>query len=421
MINFRIWLEQRGALEDFFVRVKRRVLATMVVQPTRVTFTFPLNYREMWVTAPAAPTIEKPAAEEPMERMPMGLAAGQYPEPTVEQRGFQQKKGLGAEKALRSLADPEWMDWGKYRKVMGKGLGKISSIIGFLFEIDVFLYFVKSKGLNTPSFVTQFETEKKEYIEQMSLKVPDDESKQMILFSIKTHAQDLAEKMLQKTASVLNCNVDNVMFTGGPTLAEKQRRDPADLALVCSEEEKRLGWSLKLTGETRVFVANLSPKSTYKLLGGGREKSFETAMKAGMDRWKKYGRQGYDFFLEEIMPYFNQAAEKKFENPASAPRIFANMLTKLLTGDKETRLAIRHYATGAKGGGADWSGAIKRDFYTNGRLKAKPNAVIIVEPSKTQLKITYKLKGGSQHGTKIFFSPKGEDITIKVTNLTSDR
>jgi hypothetical protein len=361
----------------------------------------------------------------PQQASPALLAAGQYPQPTSEavKRPYWLKKGKGAQLSLiGSLQDlqepqPTW-DWEKYQKTMGTGLSRVADIMGLLFEIEVFLFLIQSHGLDTHSSISQFESDKQAYINMMSEKKPDQEAVRMIVFTVEKHAKDLALKMLQRSNQILKCQPDFAVFSGGPTVRGLSRPNPSDIILVCSQVEKELGWSLKFTGETRVSMTDVSPTTAYKMLGGRRDKGFEKAFKKGIEKWEKYG--DYDFFLEEIIPYFRHAAEKNFGNPSTAPKKFASLINKVIANDYQTMLGVRNYASVARGG-VDWSGAIEKDFITNGKLKAKPNAVVTVETEKSQVKLTYKLKGGSQHGTKIFFAPKNKDIKIKVTNLTSNR
>ena len=52
----------------------------------------------------------------------------------------------------------------------------------------------------------------------------------------------------------------------------------------------------------------------------------------------------------------------------------------------------------------------------------KPGAALLVQERepKTYVQLTYKVEGGTPHGTSVFFEPKLEKVDVKVNNLASE-
>ena len=236
-----------------------------------------------------------------------------------------------------------------------------------------------------------------------------------IISFVRMHAEDLGKQILQKTKSVLKCNVDQIEFTGGFSKNLAVREDPSDIRLSCSSG-KGLGWNIKFGSETRMQLAQVSHSVGYKMLGGTKKNAFAKDLSDAGDNYKEIKRV--------TIEYLDDAARKTFgEHPDGNTKRFVSILNNLISGSAhETMMAPRNYVTGL--GGAELSKNIQKDFQTSTRpgpkIKARPDATVEVHATDTYVILTYKVPGGSYDGTKIIFWPRAENIGVKVTNLTSE-
>jgi hypothetical protein len=418
MTNFRRWLEaaERNPLDDFYGKIKRHVMASMRPQDGRVGFSFPDNYQSLISFAePETISLKFP-------QKPVALAAGTLPEPVIEQtHAF--KKGRGAQAAMKQIvmADPAWMDWDLFQQVVGAKFGDIAGPLGLIFEVDIFLYFLESMKLRdaqeqeTVSSIDFFRRKKDSHVPEVQKVLKDPTHLRIALFTSQTHAEDLANDMYSKSASILKCKPAEVSFAGGTrrTVAGGSRReDPADIYLLCGQGH--MGWSVKFAGQTEVAITDTGPLGAYKMLGGRARKGLKEELEAA--------RESGDVktLVRTITNKLTEAADIRFSNPATAPKHFANLMNDLVTAGFATLPAVRHYASTHKGG-AGWSPALQKDFkIKDGKLRRRQGATVTVRPTETKLKISYKVPGGSRGGTNIIFVPQADgNVKIKVNNLTS--
>jgi len=417
MTNFKTWLEaaERNPLDDFYGKIKRHVMASMRPKGGRVGFSFPDNYQSLVTFAePETISLKFP-------QRPVALAAGTFPEPVMEQtHAF--KKGRGAQAAMKQIvmADPAWMDWDLFQQVVGTKFGEIAGPLGLIFEVDIFLYFLENMNLRdadeqeSVSSINFFRRKKESHIPDVQKALKDPTHLRIALFTSQTHAEDLANDMYSKSASILKCQPAEVSFAGGTrrTTGGVQREDPADIYLLCGQGH--LGWSVKFAGQTEVAITDTGPLGAYKMLGGRARKGLKEELEAA--------RESGDIKLmvRTVVAKLTEAAHTRFSNPKTAPKHFANLMNELVTAGFATLPAVRHYASTHKGG-AGWSPALQKDFkIKDGKLMRKPGATVTVRPTETKVKISYKVPDGSRGGTNIIFVPQADgDVKVKVNNLTS--
>lgn len=414
-MNFKEWLitEQASILPDvraLLQNVERSVLRSMKTGPEGVSFSFPLNY-DQFTPETISSRASIPAGAQ------LSLAAHTI---TIEAIGHGVKYGKGemAYRALGGLTKPDWTpeEIMKFKRGLQKGIRKFAGDLGFLFELDVFIFLHEDAGLNDiRGYVQRAYGQRDHHVSEIRRLAHKGAINQIISFA-GMHAENLGRQILQKTRSILRCNVDQIEFTGGGPKFIATREDPADIRLSCSSGKRGLGWNIKFGSETRMQLAGLSHSVAYKMLGGTMKSSFAEDLSDAGEDYKK--------IKMVTLGYLEDAARKTFgEHPGNLKK-FVSILNNLISGSAhETMIAPRNYITGL--GGAEFSKNIKKDFQTTTKpgpkLRARSDATVEINATDTYLMLTYKVPGGSFDGTKITFWPRAENVAVKVTNLTTER
>jgi hypothetical protein len=432
-MEFRNWFNE----ESFFDKIKQYVLGHMLVEQNRIVFSFP-KYTDLVTNLPQYKQNSSSVAfSKPQPAM--SLSAHTSYNGTV----YSEKEGTtkvgGAVKALKMLSNPQWSQqkWRSFEGTIGHDLPKFAAPLGFLFEVEIYLYFLVERKMvdrddNEVVGSIQFmKTKRKRYMSEIQLAVKDKNKSDGLFYMVQTHAKDLAEQIYNRSVKILKCSPIQCMYTGGEGEFVAQRNDPADMILYCGKQKSGIGWSVKLTSETKTHIMTATALSAYKLLGGGDEDGFREELEsanAGVHHWDYFKRLN-----EVVVSNLEKVAEVNFtNNPSKFVFLLNDLLSgKALRGRYDTYVAVRNY-TSPSMGSADWSGNIRKDFIatddTKGKLRARTEAEVTVEvpPGRTYVLLRYKVAGGSHYGTCILFEPRiGADgsprIMVKATNLTTDR
>lgn len=408
-MDFRNWLE----LESMLKVASQHILSTLKVERGYVRITFPANY-ESFVSKSTAPTIQQPQA--------MTIAAGTiYAGDKLDEARQGGTKDVGAMKSLQQVANPKWSDaqWKSFQQITAK-TGSIGRQMGLLFELEIIVYLMTNKGLQdqeedgTIRSINLFNKKRRGYIQEIEKVVFDKAKTKQIIFMVQSHAANLAEQIYEQSSKLLKCTPDSLRFSGGGSDWALERKNPADLFIACKSKE--MGWNVKFTSETRVHVMSATPNSLYRVFGGTDEEQFNQDFAHHMQGAADYNF--YDTFRAATIAVLTPLAQEKFEgNPVA----FTNLFNQLLSGNNKTGMAVRNWASPSMGG-AQWSVNIQKDFDIKGtKLLPKSDANVEVTSNDTYLKLNYKRPGGSFDGTSILFQPRNDSVTVKVTNLTTDR
>lgn len=438
LLDFREWMEEEEGLDDFFRKIKQKILQNSESEQGRISFRFPNNYQSLLGVASEPTTIKLPTQQGSSEQEPMRLAA--HYDPLLETKPDEKQKG--AVLSLQTLNDPGWKtrQWNLFKKIIRQSAGRFGAELGYLFEIEVFLYLIKTKkledrdedagvGVGTVEF---FEKKRDRYLSDITSKVQKlqanrQEAVDLLYHMVLENAKDLAEQIYRRSQQILRCNPDQVSFSGGrDTDWADVRQNPADITLFCTKNldsgaRGKLGWSIKFTTEHKVHIASLRPLPAYKLLGGGSDKQFEKDLNDAMSTSDQFS-----FFKDwrlAVIDLLGRPAEKFQDNPSK----FVALLNDLLSGVRgrgryDTMPAVVNYARRIRGG-ADWSGYMQKDFIATtdpkAKLKARPDATVDVVVNNTYVKLIYHRPGGSRSGTAITFEPRSDRVIVKVSNLTA--
>ena len=438
-MTFKEWIDQEEEQfdpEDFFGKIERYIFTHMRAEQGRVNFHFP-NYQMLIVPSLLLKKPHEPVSQPTPQTTLAAHAQYTHPliseEDTLKYAGIGTSKWSGATKALRQVTDPGWQpaQWNAFEKIIKSKIRKIASLMGFLFEIEIYLYLehqkhVKNRDdeeLGQANNAMGIEENRDKYMSEIKSKLGSERQANQIYLMVMSHAKDLAEKIFSKTQKTLKCTPDQIVFTGGNVGDFKERKNPADITLLCSgiiDGTHSLGWNIKLTSEGRINMAMLSPLRTYELLGGKNPRRFTSALEHGMSNASETSY--YTDFRNTIIPLLSKTSE---ENIDGNPQKFVKILNWLIAGNHDIKnpvaLAVRHYASSAMGG-AEWSSSLKRDFNIQGlQLKPKEGAEVHVVSNSTYVKLTYKHPEGSSAGTSILFEPRSDKVIIKVSNLTREK
>lgn len=177
---------------------------------------------------------------------------------------------------------------------------------------------------------------------------------------------------------------------------------------------RRLGLNIKMTTETRTPITTLSSVTVYRLLGGTNPEAFASHV---------YPATPDEPNVEEPIPGVNvmeeltELARQRFTNQ---PHNFANFVNYILSNHEDTIPAVRLYHRGRSIVG--YSPALQMDFDVGEdgiHLIAKPNATVSVVPTKTYIRVTYKVDGGTTYGTSVFLYILGsQEVDVKMTNIS---
>ena len=440
-LTFREWMEAEEGLDNFFNKIKQQTLQKFESEQGRITFQFPGDYQSLLGAVSEPATIAFPTTGNVAEPEPMRLAA--HYNPLLETKP--DEKVLGAVQSLKTLNDPGWKtkQWDLFKKIIKQSAGRFGAELGYLFEIEVFLYLIKSKRLNDRDegesgvgTVELFEKKRDRFLSDITSKVQRlsanrQEAVNLLYHMVLENAKDLGEQIYSRTQQVLKCTPDEITFTGGrETDWSDVRQNPADITLYCTDaldmgERGKLGWSVKFTTEHKVHIASLRPLPAYKLLGGRSNRQFEKDLNDAMNTSTEFSF--YKDWRLAVIDLLSRPAQAFQGNPQK----FVSLLNDLLSGVSsqgsryDTMPAVRNYARGIRGG-ADWSGYMQKDFIATSdpkaKLKARPDATVDVVDNSTYVKLVYhrpKGAGGSRSGTAITFEPRSDRVIVKVTNLTA--
>jgi hypothetical protein len=390
-------------LNQFFGKAKAMTLSSAKVVDNRVAYKFPEYQNLISIQNPMSLVAHKIIDE---VKIPL-------PKDKAHDKGFRTYRGVKDERGLG--IDPE-KDWGwkkkqvgEFEKSMQDNIKTIASPLGFLFETSIFLYFTESKNYhdadNGEMRVPSAHQGLIEKIKSVMGGVTP-----LVMQMVEAHAKDMAEKIEAQTTKFLGCS-DMIWFAGGTDSYQSTRQSPADIYVGCSEnaEKPSMGYSLKFGTETRINVASLTMNSVSELLGGDPKEFQYIEEDPGSSEWNE---EAVDILTD-------------FATPMSAAK-YTRILNTLLTGNRDVMPAPRNYASTDQGA-PEWSDNIRKDFVVTDDLsnplkpKRGKGAKVTVEGTKGYMKMRYKVKGGSLHGTVITFRPMNGTVKIQVTNLTSSR
>jgi hypothetical protein len=448
LLNFKEWIgseEQETDLDRFFNTIKQQTLSKFHMETGKVSFQFPVNYQSIMSDSGAIATIKMPQKSREARPTAMMQLAAHY-DPLLETRP--DEKELGAVKSLQTLADPGWnaSQWNLFKKIIRVSARTFGAELGYLFEIEVFIYLVSTRkledrddfsfGANTSGSISSFFTKRKELLGQISSKLAyrlgqkKQEAINLLHHMVLENAKDLGDQMYRRSQQILKCNPDQASFTGGMADWPDVRENPADIVIYCSgivdqQERGSLGWNIKFTTEHKVHIASLGPLPAYRLLGGRGDKKFEAELGMALDD-SSHATYHKDWRLA-VIDLLEKPARQFEHNPSK----FVSLLNDLISGvDEEsggrydTLPAVVNYARPTRGG-ANWSVNMQRDFITTSdpkaKLKARDDADVKMLSNDTYVKLIYfrPKQQGSPSGTAITFEPRSERVIVKISNLTA--
>jgi hypothetical protein len=410
-MEFKEWLNSNdlaSQVNQYLAQLNANALKSIKVRNGRLSISF----------APA--TVSLPAPQAATPAAPYALAAHTtHDGPNLQEDDawdHRHDKGWTAFKALKKINDPGWDKTQEYRfkSNLTHAVADIAQPLGFLYELEVFIYLRDKEGLFDGDKSNQVDALRKEYIKSIEKRLGM--ARDQILHMLQVHAADLGKQIIARCHRIFGC-ADMVWFTGGKNTSFAGRNDPADIQVGCSEyagENDRAGFSVKFGSETRISVAKLTPKTAIETALG--------RITAGQERrLSEVGTDDEKQWIAEMSEALYDIIAAKYENN---PRTFVELLNHLLTGGNHTFPAARNYAS-TELGGAEWSGNFRKDFIVGDKpgtpLRAKSNAIVEVDYNKSYFRMTYKVEGGSFSGTTLMFVPRQGGIDVKVTNLTSSR
>lgn len=400
-------------LEEFLSEAVKQTLSSMQEQGDKVGFSFP-DFQSIAGQVDRVALRQQNVSQQ--QSHPEFLAAHTIYEGPQDDR---KKKGWIAYNALGQITDPDQLGWsgrevGQFKRTMTARIRDIASPMGFLFETEVFLHLVNNRQLHDA--------------DNNAMGVPDLHKQQtdilisklggnpnQILQFVKIHAKNLGDQIIARTNRILGC-ADIIWFYGGKDVSWKGRNNPADIVIGCSErhpgERDKTGYSIKFGSEARINVASFTPQTLGTLLGASN-RSIESIKNVSTKDHKDYKAQMSEKLYQMALPLYE-----------NKPKKFVKLLNNILTGNHDTFVAARNYASPAMGS-AEWSVNFQKDFVTTDRpgnpLGAKQGATVTVDHTNTYMSMTYKVPGGSFYGTYLYFIPHADKINVKVNNLTSDR
>jgi hypothetical protein len=385
-MEFKLWLEYKESyaeteIDVFIKKIKNIVMSSMNIKENYASFSFPKNYEILIGSFPSK------------MRQPLLAAHTQYNGAVIKE-GEREPKGKGAYEAgveqglIVPFDSPKDVD--VFQKVITDNIRFVARDMGYLFEIDTFLYLLQKNLKNISSNTEDIKFKKEKYSKNIEGRIKNKIVYNKLIELISGHAEDLASQIYNRATSAEICNgkIDQVEFLGGGSYGSGANHDIADIKIGCGLD--KMGFSVKFTSEAKVPYRHLSLMTTYKMLGGNDPDQFEFEV-------KKAGKEAEIVILQNL---YDLVKNYNVED-------FINLLNNILTSNSYTFPAVRNYFRGA--GGAQWSVGMQRDFNTSDTpktpLSAKEGATINVIVNKTYVKLLYKLKGGSKNGTYITFHP----------------
>lgn len=422
-MNFKEWVGNQSSIvqevENTLKIWKRQILSSMRSENGRIMLQFPKNIElsNLQRINPASVPVSTTIAAG-MEYTGNVVQEGRPKTASDEDWEHRHDKGWLAYKGLQKIVDPATtLGWDKKQQYRFKSnltysIKDIAQALGFLFEIDVFLYLRDIRKFHDgDNGAMNVEEQRKNYEQVISIRTGS--ARDLIFQMVSIHVKDLSEQIITRTERILGC-ADMVWFQGGSTSNWQGRSDPADIVVGCSTvagEEDRVGYSIKFGSETKISIANLGLPSVVNVL---TKKMLPNQVK------KLTNIEQNEEWSVNVIVALKEMAERFEDNP----KAFVDLLNDLLTGSKFTFPAARNYAS-TDGGGAEWSENFKKDFVVSDNprkpLLARREATVEVDTNQTYLRMTYKVKGGSFSGTTLFFIPRQGKVDVKVTNLTSSR
>ena len=402
-MNFKEWLDFYN-INRFFNDIKSQVLSSMRELNGYISFSFPSNY-EQYVNIP--------------------LLAAHYDPSLLESKDL--PKGELGYKATKGKVNWEEDEVEIFKKIINQHLKDIAKFLGLIFELEVYDFLTNSKSLisnnynpanpimihkpGRGNYGVSTKAAKVRYINKIIFIIDykgNLDVGKIITSWIYAHASEVGESMYRRAKTLLGC-VDQISFSGGEPSSYYTdfRKDPADIKLGCSENKKEFGASLKFTSEPKSHIAHLSILQTYVLLGGKKLKSFHN----------EYNGKNKDEKVELALDTFYELMDSKI---VGKPDKFVDILNQVLTAKtKGTQPVVRLWTRGR--GDAFWSKAIRKDFNFKGSvLRTKDNAEVSADKTRTYVRINYKVPGGNEYGTSIWFRVKSNSVVVSVNNLASN-
>jgi hypothetical protein len=391
-MEFKLWLEYKESdveikIDNFIKKIKNIVMSSMKIKDNYASFSFPKNYEMLIGSFP----------NKIQMRQPLLAAHTQYNGAVIKE-GEREPKGKGAYEAgveqglIVPFDSPKDVD--VFQKVITDNIRFVARDMGYLFEIDTFLYLLQKNLENISSNTEDIKFKKEKYSKNIEGRIKNKIFYNKLIELISGHAEDLASQIYNRAISAKICNgkIDQVEFLGGGSYGSGANHDIADIKIGCGLD--KMGFSVKFTSEAKVPYRHLSLMTTYEMLGGNDPDQFNVKVKKALGNSEKEAK------IVTLQNLYDLVKDYKVQD-------FINLLNNVLTSNNYTFPAVRNYFRGA--GGAQWSVNIQRDFNTSDTpktpLSAKEGAVINVVVNETYVKLLYKLKGGSRNGTYITFHP----------------
>jgi len=391
-MKFKLWLEYKESdaeikIDNFIKKIKNIVMSSMNIKDNYASFSFPKNYEILIGSFPSKIQMRQPL-----------LAAHTQYNGAVIKEGEREPKGKGAYEAgveqglIVPFDSPKDVD--VFQKVITDNIRFVARDMGYLFEIDTFLYLLQKNLENISSNTEDIKFKKEKYSKNIEGRIKNKIVYNKLIELISGHAEDLASQIYNRATSAEICNgkIDQVEFLGGGSYGSGANHDIADIKIGCGLD--KMGFSVKFTSEAKVPYRHLSLMTTYEMLGGNDPDQFNIKVKKALGNSEKEAK------IVTLQNLYDLVKDYKVQD-------FINLLNNVLTSNNYTFPAVRNYFRGA--GGAQWSVNIQRDFNTSDTpktpLSAKEGAAINVVVNETYVKLLYKLKGGSRNGTYITFHP----------------
>jgi hypothetical protein len=391
-MQFKLWLEYKESdaeikIDAFIKKIKNIVMSSINIKDNYASFSFPKNYEMLIGSFPSKIQMRQPL-----------LAAHTQYNGAVIKEGEREPKGKGAYEAgveqglIVPFDSPKDVD--VFQKVITDNIRFVARDMGYLFEIDTFLYLLQKNLENISSNTEDIKFKKEKYSKNIEGRIKNKIVYNKLIELISGHAEDLASQIYNRATSAEICNgkIDQVEFLGGGSYGSGANHDIADIKIGCGLD--KMGFSVKFTSEAKVPYRHLSLMTTYEMLGGNDPDQFNIKVKKALGNSEKEAK------IVTLQNLYELVKDYEVQD-------FINLLNNVLTSNSYTFPAVRNYFRGA--GGAQWSVNIQRDFNTSDTpktpLSAKEGAVINVVVNETYVKLLYKLKGGSRNGTYITFHP----------------
>ena len=279
-MQFKLWLEYKESdaeikIDNFIKKIKNIVMSSMNIKDNYASFSFPKNYEMLIGSFP----------NKIQMRQPLLAAHTQYNGAVIKE-GEREPKGKGAYEAgvEQGLIVPFDLqkDVDVFQKVITDNIRFVARDMGYLFEIDTFLYLLQKNLENTSSNTEDIKFKKEKYSKNIEGRIKNKIVYNKLIELISGHAEDLASQIYNRAISAEICNgkIDQVEFLGGGSYGSGANHDIADIKIGCGLD--KMGFSVKFTSEAKVPYRHLSLMTTYQMLGGNDPDQFNIKVKKAL-------------------------------------------------------------------------------------------------------------------------------------------